>query len=142
MKITLTHSKCYKHMRGESHESLILATFLIFIFFSPLLLAAVNVSSNSTYIKGTLTERTGSTEEKTEQVKQMIMKITDKAAKSLENSTFTKEGALALEEEIKEALNSTQSKHNVKVVNLTCHNIQHSKMLPFSSCCHQKWLTL
>ena len=70
------------------------------------------------------------------------MKITDKAAKSLENSTFTKEGALALEEEIKEALNSTQSKHNVKVVNLTCHNIQHSKMLPFSSCCHQKRLTL
>lgn len=98
-------------MCGKSHESLILAAFLIFIFFPSLPLAAVNVSSNSTDIKGTLTERTGFTEEKTEQVKQMIMKITDKAAKSLENSTFANEEALALEEEIKEALNSTQSKH-------------------------------
>ena len=40
----------------------------------------------------------------------MIMKITDKAAKTLENATSTKEEALALEEEIKEALNRTQSK--------------------------------
>ena len=113
MKFTHTHSKRYKHMCGESHESLILVAFLIFIFFLSLLIAAVNGSSNSTDIKGTLTERTGFTEEETEQVKQMIMKITDKAAKSLENSTFTKDEALALEEEIKEALNSTQSKHNV-----------------------------
>lgn len=84
--------------------------FLIFIFFPFLLLAAVDGSSNSTVIKGTLTERTGSTEEKTEEVEQMIMKITDKAAISLEDVTSTKEEALALEEEIKEALNSTQSK--------------------------------
>lgn len=84
--------------------------FLIFIFFPFLLLAAVDGSSNSTVIKGTLTERTGSTEEKTEEVEQIIMKITDKAAISLEDATSTKEEALALEEEIKEALNSTQSK--------------------------------
>ena len=40
----------------------------------------------------------------------MIMKITDKAVKTLGNATSTKEEALALEEEIKEVLNSTQSK--------------------------------
>ena len=76
-------------------------------------MTVVNGSSNSTDIKGTLTERASFTEEKTEQVKQMIMKITDEAAKSLENATFTKEEALALEEEIKEALNGTQSKYYV-----------------------------
>ena len=70
----------------------------------------VNGSSNSTNVIGTLTERTDSSEGKTAAVEQMIMKITDEAAKSLESATSTKEDALALEQEIEEALNSTQSK--------------------------------
>lgn len=48
----------------------------------------------------------------------MIMKITDKAAKSLENTTYTKEEALVLEREIEEALNSTQSKQGTTWFNV------------------------
>lgn len=46
------------------------------------------------------------------------MKITDKAAKSLENTTYTKEEALVLEREIEEALNSTQSKQGTTWFNV------------------------
>lgn len=81
-------------------------------------MAAVNVSYNSTDIAGTLTERTDSSEEQTKVVEQMIMKITDKAAKSLENTTYTKEEALVLEREIEEALNSTQSKQSTTWFNV------------------------
>ena len=48
------------------------------------------------------------------------MKITDEAAKSLESATSTKEDALALEQEIEEALNSTQSKKGLIFLSLIC----------------------
>lgn len=111
-------------------------------------MAPVNGSFNATDIKGTLTERTDSSEETTEVVEQMVMKITDKAAKSLENTTSTRDEALALEQEIKEALNSTHSKQGLiflvqyVVVNLGCHDIQYSKLQQLSFCCRQKLLLL
>lgn len=148
MKFTHTHSKlCCKHVCQENLTWNIFSSVSNFYFFS-LLLAPVNGSFNATDIKGTLTERTDSSEETTEVVEQMVMKITDKAAKSLENTTSTKDEALALEQEIKEALNSTHSKQGLiflvqyVVVNLGCHDIQYSKLQQLSFCCRQKLLLL
>lgn len=41
------------------------------------------------------------------------MKITDKATQGLDNATSTKDEALALEQEIKEALNRTHGKQGL-----------------------------
>lgn len=40
----------------------------------------------------------------------MVRKISERATKALENATSTKDEALTLEEEIKEALNRTRGK--------------------------------
>lgn len=105
------------YVQRKSSELNIFSSICNFFFLS-CLMAAVNVSYNSTDIAGTLTERTDSSEEQTKVVEQMVMKITDKAAKSLENTTYTKEEALVLEREIEEALNSTQSKQGTTWFNV------------------------
>ena len=62
------------YVQRKSSELNIFSSICNFFFLS-CLMAAVNVSYNSTDIAGTLTERTDSSEEQTKVVEQMVMKI-------------------------------------------------------------------
>ena len=66
-------------------------------------------SSNVTQ-GGSLMQRTESFEKLTEVVDNKVMEVADDAVKAQEIAIYTKDEALALEQEIKDALNRTQGK--------------------------------
>ena len=55
-------------------------------------------------------DRTQSYEKTTGEVENKVMKVTERATKALTNATYTKDEALELEKDIKDALNRTQGK--------------------------------
>ena len=55
-------------------------------------------------------DRTQGYETTTEEVENKVKEVAVKARKTLSNATYTKEEALALEKEIRDALNSTRGK--------------------------------
>lgn len=58
--------------------------------------------------QGGLIQKTESSEKTIEEVNSKVAEVTDKATKALANATFTKDDTLALEQEIRDAVNRTQ----------------------------------
>ena len=88
---------------------------MIFFFFP--FLASESGGFSSVDLKGTLTERVDNYEKEKDDMKETVIKLSEKALEVSSNATATKDDALALEKEIMEALNKT---HGMNIESFHC----------------------